>query len=101
MNYKVSRSKNTHKFGAKISSCSKFWLCLMKKFQLFHAVHFYGNREHMETVILSCLQNDGTRGFSKKKALKTTRASGRNVSESCSPLTWSTENPLVQGNTYF
>ena len=28
-------------------------------------------------------------------ALKKTRASGRNISESCFPLSWSTENPLV------
>ena len=28
-------------------------------------------------------------------ALKTTRASGRNIGESCFPLIWSLENPLV------
>ena len=73
-------------------------------------------------MILSWLQDDGTRGFSitqlKEKqlssmfqpyalvvfrakgtrakgtlALKTTKASGRNVSEGCFPLSWSIENP--------
>ena len=72
-------------------------------------------RNCLKTVILSWLQNDGTREFSKDQlkgkqllltfwsdalvvfrakvkttlALKTTRASGRNVSESCFPLNWS------------
>ena len=65
-----------------------------------------------KTVILSWLQNDGTRGFSKDqlrgkqlslmfwpdalvvfRALKMTRASGQNVGESCFPLSWSIENP--------
>ena len=41
---------------------------------------------------------DGTREFSVdhlKEALKITRASGRNVGESCFPLSWSTENLLL------
>ena len=45
----------------------------------------------MKTAILSWLQNDGSRNL----ALKTTRASDRNVGESCFPLSWSTENFLL------
>ena len=50
------------------------------------------------TVILSWLQNDGTRGFTL--ALKKTRASGRNVGKSCFPLSWSIKNPLVPSNIH-
>ena len=73
----------------------------------------------VKTAILSWLQNDGTRGFSKDQlkgkqlslmfqpdalvifnlALKTTRASGQNFCKSCLPLSWSLENPLVPSCT--
>ena len=67
-------------------------------------VHVLSTRIYtfMKTAILSWLQNDGNREFSKDQLSPEDdyKASGQNVGESCFSLSWSLENPLFPSCTH-